>query len=54
MFQNQLKLTEDRVFFSELTYISTTTVPKEVEDFQLRDDFHLNQNNPWVILSKWD
>ena len=33
-------------------YISTTTVQKEVEDFQLRDGFHLDENNRWVILSK--
>ena len=33
-------------------YISTTTVQKEVEDFHLRDGFHLDENNRWVILSK--
>ena len=33
-------------------YISTDTVHKEVDDFQLRDGFHLDQNNRWVILSK--
>ena len=33
-------------------YISTTTVQKEVEDFQIRDGFHLDENNRWVILSK--
>ena len=33
-------------------YISTTTVQKEVEDFQIRDNFHLDENNRWVILSK--
>jgi hypothetical protein len=33
-------------------YISTTTVQKEVEDFQTRDGFYLDENNRWVILSK--
>ncbi len=32
--------------------MSTTTVQKEVEDFQIRDSFHLDENNRWVILSK--
>ncbi len=32
-------------------YISTTTVQISVEDFQLREGFHLDENNRWVILS---
>ena len=33
-------------------YISTTTVQHEVEDFQIREGFQLDENNRWVILSK--
>ena len=32
-------------------YISTITVQTSVEDFQLREGFHLDEHNRWVILS---